>query len=205
MNWPLALGIWAASYLAGSLPAGYLAGRRLKNIDIREFGSGSTGATNVLRTLGRGPAAAVLLFDVFKGLFAVWLARTLAGGEDAGAWIVLGAGLAAIVGHSWPVWLAFRGGKSVAVSVGLLLGMHWPVALTVAAVWGVCFAVTRIVSFASIVAAAATPLCFYLWRAPLPFTLFGLLGGIYIVWRHRGNIERLLQGTEPKIGDPAAH
>ncbi|AGY57454.1 glycerol-3-phosphate 1-O-acyltransferase PlsY [Gloeobacter kilaueensis] len=198
MNWPLILATWLLAYLIGSFPAGYLAGRLLKGIDIREQGSGSTGATNVLRTLGKGPAIAVLLIDVLKGLVAILMARALLG--DNGSWAIVGAGLAAIVGHSWPIWLGFRGGKSVAVSIGIVFGLQWQVGLTLFAIWGLCFGATRIVSFASIVAALAAPIGFYLWGTSLPFILFGLAGGLSVVFRHRSNIARLLKGTEPKIG-----
>ncbi len=200
MQWLGYFGLLVLSYLLGSLPSGYLAGRWLKGVDIRDFGSGSMGATNVLRTLGKGPAAVVFAIDVLKGTLVIVLARTVTTGDEQSAWVVLLAGLLAILGHSRPVWLAFRGGKSVAVSIGLLLGMQWQVALAVAAVWGLCFAATRIVSLGSVCGAIATPIFFYLWGAPLPFTLFGLLGGTYVVWLHRSNIARLRKGTEPRVG-----
>jgi glycerol-3-phosphate acyltransferase PlsY len=196
MNVTLALLLALVGYLLGSLPVGYLLGRALRGIDIRNYGSGSTGATNVLRVLGRGPGSLALALDVVKGLAAALLARAL----GAEPWLVVLTALMAIVGHSRPVWLGFRGGKSVAVSIGLLFGMHLPVALCVFAIWATAFALTRIVSVGSIAGALAAPLWFVLWGAPLPYVLFGLAGGVYVVWRHRGNIERLVKGTEPRVG-----
>jgi len=157
------------AYLLGSLPTGYLAGRLLKNIDIREHGSKSTGATNVLRTVGKWPALAVLLIDAFKGALAVLLARwlyalptvtaTLPGNLDATdgvAWAAAIAGLAALLGHSKSIWLGFSGGKSVATGLGVLLALSWQVGLLTLAVFGLVLAVTRIVSISSITAAIAS-------------------------------------------------
>jgi len=140
------------AYLLGSLPTGYLAGRLLKNIDIREHGSKSTGATNVLRTVGKWPALAVLLIDAFKGALAVLLARwlyalptvtaTLPGNLDATdgvAWAAAIAGLAALLGHSKSIWLGFSGGKSVATGLGVLLALSWQVGLLTLAVFGWCW------------------------------------------------------------------
>lgn len=200
----LIAGLVLIGYVLGSLPAGYLVGRQLKGIDIRAYGSGSTGATNVLRILGKGPGAAVLAFDIFKGFAAVWIARAAVGGDQASAWVIVLVGLAAVVGHSWPVWLGFRGGKSVAVSIGLLFGMHLPVALAVAGVWAAVFGLTRIVSLGSILGAIAAPIFFLIWGAPPAYVFFGLVGGGYVVWRHRGNLGRLSRGTEPRIGNRAS-
>jgi acyl phosphate:glycerol-3-phosphate acyltransferase len=195
---PLVLGLLLGGYFLGSLPSGYLAGRWLKGIDIREQGSGSMGATNVLRALGKGPAMVVFAVDVLKGFLAVRIAEALLP-PDA-SWAVVLVGLAAILGHSRPVWLQWRGGKSVAVSIGLLFGMNLVVAFAVLGIWSVTAFFTRIVSISSIFGAVAAPVLFYLSGAPLPFTLFGLVGGSYVVWLHRTNIERLLKGTEPRIG-----
>lgn len=196
------LGLLVVGYLLGSIPSGYLAGKWLKGIDIRQYGSGSTGATNVLRTLGKGPATAVFVVDVLKGAVAIWLAQGLGTTGDPGAWMIVLVGLAAILGHSRPVWLGFgEGGKSVAVSLGMLLGMNWQVALAVAGVWAITTAISRLVSLGSILGAVAAPVLFHLWGAPLPYVLFGLLGGGYVVFRHRTNVGRLLKGTEPRIGE----
>ncbi len=139
-------------YLLGSIPTGYWVGRWWGGIDIRQQGSGSTGATNVLRTLGKGPALLVLLVDAAKGAAAVALGSAL-----GSAWWVVLAALFAVIGHSRSCWLGFRGGKSVATSLGILLAMAWPVALTTFGVWLLGLALTRIVSFSSLLAAVAAP------------------------------------------------
>lgn len=206
-----AFGLILLAYLFGSLPTGYLAGRLLGGFDIRERGSGSTGTTNVLRNLGKGPAIVVLLIDVLKGVAAVLMARSLftlltVDIAEAAVYlepIVALAALAAVLGHSAPVWLGFRGGKSVATGLGTLAAMMWPVALGAFIGFGLTLAVSRIVSLSSIVAAIlalALPLAL---GFPLAYQLFGLAGGIYVVWRHRSNVSRLLEGSEPKIGQKA--
>jgi glycerol-3-phosphate acyltransferase PlsY len=202
-----------AAYLLGATPTGYWTGRVLKGIDIREHGSKSTGATNVLRTLGKGPALFVLLVDVLKGVAAIALARWIYGlptvtrltpeainPETWVPWAVTLAALAAMFGHSRSVWINFTGGKSVATGLGVLLAMSWPVGLITLGVFGLMLAVWRIVSLGSIAAAIAAPVLMLVFRQPLPFLLMAIAGGGYIVLRHRANIQRLLAGTEPKIG-----
>lgn len=196
------------SYLLGSFPTGYLAARILKGIDIREQGSGSIGATNVLRTLGKGPAIAVLLVDAAKGAAAIGLAHlanhifvNLSSQAILSLpWLVTLAGLAAIIGHSWPIWLKFKGGKSVATSLGILLAMSWQVGLATFGVFAVMLAISRIVSLSSIVGAIAVSVLMFGFAEPLPYQIFAIAAGIYVIWRHRSNIQRLLAGTEPKIG-----
>lgn len=196
------------SYLLGSFPTGYLAARILKGIDIREQGSGSIGATNVLRTLGKGPAIAVLLVDAAKGAAAIGLAHLtnhISVNLSSQAilslpWLVTLAGLAAIIGHSWPIWLKFKGGKSVATSLGILLAMSWQVGLATFGVFAVMLAISRIVSLSSIVGAIAVSVLMFGFAEPLPYQIFAIAAGIYVIWRHRSNIQRLLAGTEPKIG-----
>ena len=203
------------AYLLGSLPTGYLAGRLLKGIDIREVGSGSTGATNVLRTLGKAPAIVVLVIDVLKGVSAIaavnfaftrlpgWLYYTkivdvnLANWQP---WMIILAGLLALLGHSKPIWLNFKGGKSVATSIGVLLAMDWRIGLSTIAVFAVSIAISRIVSLSSITGAISVTALMIAFRQPLPYCLFAIAGGIYVVWLHRANIQRLLAGTEPQIG-----
>ncbi len=201
-----------ASYLLGSLPIGYLAGRTLKGIDIREHGSGSTGATNVLRILGKGPGSVVLLLDISKGILAItlsrwaysqgfWLSNPEISTPMSGlAWIIVLSGLAAILGHSKSIWLGFAGGKSVAISLGVLLAMAWPVGLATFAIFGVVLAVSRIVSLSSITGALAVSALMVLMDQPLPYILFAIAGGLYVIWRHRINLQRLLAGTEPQLG-----
>ncbi|WP_193198289.1 glycerol-3-phosphate 1-O-acyltransferase PlsY [Nostoc sp. MG11] len=201
------------AYLLGSFPTGYIAVKQLKGIDIREVGSGSTGATNVLRTLGKGPGAFVLVLDSLKGALAIalvyWLFNFAANQNfipptvDAKlwqSWIVTLTGLAAILGHSKSIFLGFTGGKSVAISLGILLAMSWQVGFATAGVFAVCAAISRIVSLSSIMGAIAVPIFMLVLHQPLPYILFGIAGGLYVILRHRSNLERLLAGTEPKIG-----
>lgn len=194
------------AYLLGSLPTGYLAGRWLQGIDIREHGSGSTGATNVLRTLGKIPAIAVLSIDVLKGVLAIALVDLLYAFDPLHAiaswqpWVIILAGLGAILGHSKSIWLKFKGGKSVATSLGVLLAMSWQVGLLTFGVFGLVMAISRIVSLSSIVAAIALSGIMFLLGQPLAYELFAIAASLYVIWLHRTNIQRLLAGTEPKVG-----
>ncbi|MFN6518111.1 MAG: glycerol-3-phosphate 1-O-acyltransferase PlsY [Nostoc sp. CreGUA01] len=201
------------AYLLGSFPTGYIAVKQLKGIDIREVGSGSTGATNVLRTLGKGPGAFVLVLDSLKGVLAIalvyWLFNFAPSQNfipltvDAKLWqpwLVTMAGLAAILGHSKSIFLGFTGGKSVAISLGILLAMNWQVGLATAGVFAVVVAISRIVSLSSIAGAIAVSIVMLLLHQPLPYILFAIAGGLYVIFRHRSNIERIIAGTEPKIG-----
>jgi glycerol-3-phosphate acyltransferase PlsY len=207
-----------AGYLLGSIPAGYLAGRWLQGVDIRTLGSGSTGATNVLRQFGKGPALAVFLVDVLKGTAAVLLAKALLeplGGSASGAdWLsdswVVAAGLAALAGHIWPVWLGWRGGKAVATALGMLLGLTWPVGLACFGVFLTALSASRIVSLSSVLAAISLPLLMLGWFQDQgmglrwPYLVLALLTSTLVIWRHRSNLQRLLTGTEPKLGQKKA-
>lgn len=201
------------AYLLGSTPTGYTAARLIKGIDIREHGSGSTGATNVLRTLGKGPGLLVLLIDMLKGVLAIALVRllfTFAANRNLIpisvnptmwlGWMIALAGLAAILGHSKSIWLGFTGGKSVATSLGVLLAMSWQIGLSTLGIFGLVLALSRIVSLSSICGAIAVFILMMLMRQPLPYQLFALAGGLYVILRHRSNIQRLLAGTEPRLG-----
>jgi len=196
-----------AAYLLGSLPTGYLAGRLLKGIDIREQGSGSTGSTNVLRTLGKGPALVVLLVDALKGVGAIALVNGFYALTEASRipttwqpWLVAFAAFAAVLGHSKSIWINFTGGKSVATSLGVLLAMCLPVGLGALGVFAIVLALSRIVSLGSIVGAIAVSVLMILLGQPLPYQLFAGAAGLYVILRHRTNIERILAGTEPQIG-----
>ncbi len=207
MIWWISGGLLILAYLLGSLPTGFLIAKVVQGIDIRDHGSGNTGATNVFRVVGKQAGITVLAIDLIKGLTAVLLARlVLAHVDDGGlglsTWVQTLAGLLAIVGHSRSVWLNFTGGKSAATGLGVILALAWPVGLGTAAVFGLVFGLSRTVSLGSISAATAAPVLMFLTAQPLPFMLLVLLGGIYVIVRHRSNISRLLAGTEPKLGNP---
>jgi glycerol-3-phosphate acyltransferase PlsY len=198
-----------AGYLLGSIPSGYLAGRWLMGIDIRQQGSGSTGATNVLRVVGKGPALVVFLLDVGKGAAAVLLAKALLYQAGQTPWTdsgVVAAGLAALAGHIWPIWLGWKGGKAVATGLGMLLGLTWSVGLACFGIFLAVLSASRIVSLSSTVAAICLPLLMLGWFAShgmglrWPYLSLALLTSALVIWRHRSNLERLLAGTEPKLG-----
>ena len=194
-----ALSIVAIGYLLGSTPSGYLAGRWLKGIDLRDCGSGSTGATNVLRNVGKGTALVVFLLDVGKGALAVLLAKHF----GLGNWIQVLAGLAALAGHIWPVWLGWKGGKAVATGLGMFLGLAWPVGLACFGLFMAVISIFRIVSLSSVVAAIGLPLLMLLAGQSAAYISVSLVAMLLVLCRHRSNIERLLAGTEPKIGEKA--
>ncbi len=193
-------------YLLGSIPTGYLAGRYLMGIDIREHGSGSTGATNVLRTIGKVPALAVLLIDTLKGAIALELVNLLYTFDSTLVpqtwkyWLIVATALTAVIGHSKSIWLNFTGGKSVAITLGLLLVINPVVALGSLATFLVFLAIFRIVSLSSITAAIAVNVLMISLNQPIPYLIFAGLAGAYVIIRHKTNIERMLAGTEPQIG-----
>ena len=181
-------------YLLGSVPFGIVITRALGLGDLRAIGSGNIGATNVLRTGHKGAALATLLLDAGKGAIAVLIAR-FAVGEDAAQV----AGGMAFLGHLFPVWLGFKGGKGVATFLGTLIALAWPVGLAACATWAVTAAITRISSLSALVAAALSGLwCFVFSRGDLLILTFALMVLVYI--RHWANLQRIKAGTEPKIG-----
>ena len=181
-------------YLLGSIPFGLLLTRIAGAPDVRTIGSGNIGATNVLRTGRKGLAAATLLLDMSKGAVAVVMVTAVAGNSA-----VYAAALGAFLGHLFPVWLKFKGGKGVATYIGVLLGLYWPCALIFCAIWlAVAFAV-RYSSLAALVASALTPPALWLLGKPGAAALFLLLSALLWIM-HRANIQRLLAGTEGKIG-----
>lgn len=207
----LLLGLLLA-YLLGSIPTGFVLAKALRGIDIREYGSGNTGATNVFRVMGKGPGIAALVIDLLKGVVAVlmmkWLLAfvltPLAYGQTV-AWWLVGATLMAVIGHSKSVWIGFAGGKSAATGLGVLLALAWPVGLGVAAVFGTTLALSRTVSVGSIAAASSASIFMWATGQPLAYILVAVGGGLYVVFRHRSNISRLIAGTEPKtFGNKAA-
>jgi len=180
-------------YLIGSVPFGLLLTKAAGLGDIRQVGSGNIGATNVLRTGRKGLAAATLILDGLKGAVAVLLARQFLGDQD----VVVGT--AAVLGHLFPVWLGFRGGKGVATGLGVLLAAAWPVGLACCAVWLVAAKLLKMSSAAALTAFAAAPL-FALVLSSADHALMALLIAVLVFWRHEANIRRLLAGTEPRIG-----
>lgn len=196
---PAILLLWAAlGYLLGSIPFGILVARAFNLGNLREIGSGNIGATNVLRTGSKKAAAATLLLDGAKGAVAVLLARALAGEDTAQL-----AGLMAFLGHCYPVWLGFRGGKGVATFLGLMLALAWPVGLATCLTWLATAALSRYSSLSALVAAATSTFWMVFLGQPGAF-LLGVLLTLVVFWRHRANIRRLRAGTEPKIGAKSA-
>jgi glycerol-3-phosphate acyltransferase PlsY len=185
------------AYLLGSLSFGYLLGKKLRGVDVRRLGSGSSGATNILRTLGTGPAIVVLLLDVGKGIAAVYLAKLL----DGSPMIIMLAGIAVVAGHNWPIMFGFRGGRGVATSMGVLLGLAPGVILVAFLSGSLVIALTRYVSLGSIVGSILIPVLMVLFRFPPEYILFGTALCAFAVWRHKANIRRLLNGTESKLGE----
>ena len=180
-------------YLLGSIPFGLLLTRAAGLGDIRRIGSGNIGATNVLRTGNKALAAATLVLDAGKGAVAVLIAA------HWGAEMAAVAAIASFLGHLFPVWLKFRGGKGVAVYIGLLIGLYWPAALIFIALWLTVAAIFRYSSLAALVASAITPLALWLLHRPNAAALFLLLTALLWIM-HRANIGRLLKGSEGKIG-----
>ncbi len=193
---PMALALVALlSYLLGSVPFGIVITRLMGLGDLRAIGSGNIGATNVLRTGNKGAALATLLLDAGKGGIAVLLARAATGAEDAAQL----AAFASFLGHLYPVWLGFKGGKGVATFLGTLLALAWPVGLAACATWAATAFLSRISSLSALVAAASVALWMWIFGQPQMIAL-GLVLAALVIWRHKANIQRLLAGTEPKIG-----
>ena len=196
-GYPLYILAFAIGYLLGSIPFGLILTRLAGTQDIRQIGSGNIGATNVLRTGRIGLAAATLIADMLKGTAAVLAASWWCGAECG-----LIAGLGAFLGHLFPVWLGFKGGKGVATFLGVLFAVAWQGALVFGVLWLAVAAATRYSSLASLVACAAVPVYFWLNGAPREALVFLLLAILTFVM-HRANINRLRQGTEGKIGQKA--
>lgn len=187
--------LWAvAGYLIGSVPFGVIVARAMGLGNLREIGSGNIGATNVLRTGSKPAAAATLILDAAKGAVALLLARTLAG-EDAAQL----AALAAMIGHCYPVWLKFKGGKGVATFIGIVLALAWPVGIAVCVAWLIGAALSRQSSMGGLIAAASSSILVVLMGYGTGYLLCIMLT-IITFWRHRANISRIRAGTEPKIG-----
>jgi acyl phosphate:glycerol-3-phosphate acyltransferase len=191
--WPYLLGACAGGYVLGSIPFGVLLTRLAGLGDVRSIGSGNIGATNVLRTGRKGLAALTMVLDTAKGTAAVLL------GSLYGPDVAIAAGFGALMGHLFPVWLRFRGGKGVATALGIMLGLSWPAALVCLAVWIAVVAATRYSSLAALAATLIVPAVAW-WFATPQIMEFGAVMAAVIWLRHTGNIRRLLNGTETRIG-----
>nr|WP_269847279.1 glycerol-3-phosphate 1-O-acyltransferase PlsY [Paenibacillus sonchi] len=185
------------SYLLGSVSFSVLLVRMLKGVDIRQYGSGNAGATNTLRVMGKGPAILVLVLDVLKGIAAVWLG-TWAGGW--GTWVAVACGIAAIIGHNWPLYFHFRGGKGIATTIGVMATLvFWP-ALIAGIIAIASIFITKYVSLGSLLFVALTPVFLIFNGFTAPELWGSLIIAIFAFWRHRSNIVKISQGRENKIG-----
>ena len=189
--------ILLVSYLLGSFPTGFIYAKNLKGIDLREVGSGSTGATNVLRNIGKWPALIVFILDVLKGFIAVKIAYFFLSDN---IFQVL-AGLFAITGHIWPIWLKGKGGKAVATGLGMFIALSWKVGLASFGTFLIMISLTKIVSLSSITAAILLPVYMFKYIGTFndPYTIFSFIVAIIVIYKHRSNINRILKGEEPKL------
>jgi len=190
-SWPIIVG-----YLLGSISFSYIVGKKVAGIDIREHGSKNAGATNTLRVLGKGPALLVLLLDALKGSLAVFIAMAFSTFE----WVIVLTGLAAVIGHNWPLFYGFRGGKGIATAIGAMFTLV-PVSFVITLVFGlITLFVFRYVSLASLVGATVLPLVMIYLKEPIPYLVGALIITTLAFVRHRSNIVRLINGNENKIG-----
>ncbi|MEW6574297.1 MAG: glycerol-3-phosphate 1-O-acyltransferase PlsY [Bacillota bacterium] len=187
------LGVGLIAYVIGSIPTGYLLAR-YKGVDIFRAGSGNIGATNVWRILGPFFGTLALAGDVGKGAVAVYL------GGQAGHWHAVLAGACVLAGHSWSLFLRFRGGKMIATALGVFLMLAPAAAVGALAVWGITLALSRYVSLASIIAAVSLPVLIAVFNYPLSYALFAAIAAVTAIYKHRSNIRRLLDGTEHRLG-----
>jgi glycerol-3-phosphate acyltransferase PlsY len=197
MSAAIFIGCAVASYLIGSIPTGFL-WAKARGIDIRTVGSGNIGATNVMRTLGKGPGITVLLMDTLKGFIPVFLGPRLFGQVDAASLQIVCC-VAVIAGHNWTCWLKFKGGKGVATSAGALLAfLPFPLACALA-VWLIVFLLSRYVSLASICAAVSLPIATWFIEKDMTLFIFTVIVAAVAIYKHKSNIQRLLAGTENRI------
>lgn len=187
------------AYLIGSIPTGYIIVKLATGQDIRTIGSGSTGATNVKRVMGKKWFFITLLLDAFKGALPVVLTALFAKSFTEIGLLPVLAAVAVILGHSKSVFLKFTGGKSVASGVGTILALNWMVGLCIAAIWGIITYTSKYVSLGSIIALAISPFLMWAFKAPLAYIVYCAVGALYIIYLHRSNIQRLLKGEENKV------
>ena len=197
MELNLKISILFLCYLLGSFPTGFLFGKYLKNIDLRKMGSGSTGATNVLRNVGKWPALFVFIIDVLKGFIAVKISYILI---SESIYEVL-AGSLAVSGHIWPIWLKGKGGKAVATGLGIFIALSWQVGLASFGIFLLVLSFSKFVSLSSITASFFLPvfMILYLGKMDHPYFIFSVLVAILIIGKHKTNIARIIKGIEPKI------
>ena len=195
---PTALTILAviASYLLGAIPFGVLVGRA-RGVDVRAVGSGNIGTTNVWRTLGPGAGSLVFALDVAKGLAAPLLSKWLVGTEDS---TIALCALVAVLGHTFSLFLQFKGGKGIATAFGVLLGLNWILALALFALWGAVLGISRMISVASIAACITAPIAFIVMKQPPPYIAVICLFAIVAIVKHIPNMKRIAARTEPKVG-----
>ena len=193
----LKISILFLCYLLGSFPTGFLIGKYLKNIDLRKIGSGSTGATNVLRNVGKWPALFVFIIDVLKGFIAVKISYVLI---SESIYEVL-AGSLAVSGHIWPIWLKGKGGKAVATGLGIFIALSWQVGLASFGIFLLVLSFSKFVSLSSITASFLLPIFMFLYLGKMdhPYFIFSVLVAILIIGKHKTNIARIIKGIEPKI------
>jgi glycerol-3-phosphate acyltransferase PlsY len=189
--------VLAGAYLVGSIPFSYLVARAFGVADVRTVGSGNVGATNVMRSAGKGPGIAALVLDALKGAVATMAASRIVPGSE---WTAPLAAVAAVLGHVFPVWLGFRGGKGVATGAGALLPLAPGATGAAAVVFVLTLALTRYVSLSSMVSAAALAVVAFLGNSPRPVAICAALLALLVIVKHKGNIERLLAGTENRLG-----
>lgn len=187
------------AYLIGSIPTGYIIVKAFTGEDIRKSGSGSTGATNVKRVMGKKWFFIVLLLDAFKGALPVILAKIFATAFISIGLIPVLCAVAVILGHSKSIFLNFSGGKSVASGVGTIIALNWQVGLLIALIWSIITYFSKYVSLGSIIALVLSPILMFLYKEPIAYIAYCLLGAMYITYLHRENIQRLLKGQESKI------
>lgn len=196
---PYTIAALVLGYLLGSIPFGLVLTRAAGLGDVRDIGSGNIGATNVLRTGNKGIAALTLLLDLLKGTAAVLIGHAIGALGGVAILASLVAGFAAFIGHTYPVWLGFKGGKGVATYIGILLGLNWPGALAFCSVWLLVAILSRYSSLSAIVAAVVTPI-WLLTVGDFATAILAALLSVLLIYKHRANIHRLVAGDEPRIG-----